>query len=84
MTKALEQINIRCRQLGHSVPLSYCMKMNDKHPCLSTIKCWQEKIPIAKFLEKCYTKKELEKIFSVDNKQKIEKLIDMVNDSDKS
>ncbi len=74
-----KNLNIRCRQLGHDVPLNYCMKMNVKLPCPEVINCWEQKIKISKYIAENYSQDKIEKIFSVEQKAKIEKLIEIVN-----
>ncbi|MFC1563049.1 hypothetical protein ACFL4Z_03260 [candidate division KSB1 bacterium] len=79
MNDNLKDLSIRCRQLGHDVPLSYCLKMNVKLPCPEIINCWEQKIKISEFIAKNYTKDKIERIFSVVQKSKIEKLIEIIN-----
>ncbi len=36
---------IRCPQLGHQVPLSYCYNMPEGRPCRRLLACWEEVLP---------------------------------------
>ena len=79
MEEILKNLTIRCKQLGHNVPLSYCLKMNVKLPCPEIINCWEQKIKISQYISKNYTEDDIKNIFSKDYRPKIEKLIDIVN-----
>ncbi len=79
MDESSKNLTIRCRQLGHDVPLSYCLKMNIKLPCSEIIRCWEKKVKISEYIIKKYTEDEIAEVFSIDNNSKIEKLVGIIN-----
>lgn len=48
-----------CRMLGHRVPFEYCRSMNSNLPCNKILDCWDNILPIDKFIRQNYTNDEM-------------------------
>ena len=60
MEKA-DQMNRYCRMLGHDVPFQYCLKPGQALFCRKIFDCWSGKIDVREYIEKNYSKEEIEK-----------------------
>ena len=69
--------------LGGSVPFNYCRSMNTKLPCQRLGPCWQRKLNVEKFLEENYSTEELEKAFTKDPRNRIQKIVELAEKSRK-
>jgi hypothetical protein len=66
-----------CRALGHYVRFGYCRTGTGTLPCAQIADCWFERIPIAVFLGRHYSRQELGRIFAP-RPGKIETIIDIL------
>ena len=77
-----DENTIRCPRVGGEVNFMFCRTENKLLPCRWIIGCWQERIDINNFLEKHYSKEELNQIFTPP-KPKIESLLDLIEKAKK-
>jgi len=78
-----DEKEIRCPQLGGPVPFKYCRSMNRKLPCQRIVVCWQGKIDIADFLAANYSEEDLTSAFEKDPRTRIQKIIQLAEESRK-
>jgi hypothetical protein len=79
MNPEKETTCIRCRRLGHEVPLDYCQGESDGKPCGKIIDCWWETMDIRAFLAERSTPEELAELEkNVPPRPKIASLAEMI------
>ena len=59
-----DELEQRCRMLGHPVPFSYCRQLPEGRPCRMILDCWQGRFDTAAFLEQHYTPEQIEAILA--------------------
>jgi len=69
---------IRCPRLGGEVPFSYCEQEGGELPCRQIIRCWEAGFPIEDYLREVMTKEAWERFCSQIPKDRMETLIDQV------
>lgn len=77
MIEVYDNIEGRCKMLGHQVPFRYCRLVNGGLPCSGILDCWFERLEIADFIQSHYSDEEIEKILSPP-KPKVTKLIELI------
>lgn len=82
MKKKFDKKKIYCRKLGHFVPFLYCRTEHMEFPCMKIFDCWFKKIPIETFINKFYSKEEIQNIFKP-AQPKISSLIDLIEKAKK-
>lgn len=45
-----DEVQVRCRRLGHEVPFSYCRAENRGLPCFKVLDCWFERFLVEDYL----------------------------------
>ena len=82
MIEAYDENTIRCPRVGGFVNFKFCRSENHMLPCRFVVGCWHERMDINRFLEKNYSKEEMDRIFC-QPKPKIESLIGMIENAKK-
>lgn len=77
MIKQYDNLEYRCRMLGHNVPFKYCRTVQEKLPCSKIIDCWFRRIPIEDFIKNNYNEEEIKQIL-VQPKSKMVSLVDLI------
>lgn len=77
MIEQYDNLECRCRMLGHNVPFKYCRTVQTRLPCPKIIDCWFRRIPIQDFIKNNYNQEELTQIL-VQPKLKMDSLMDMI------
>lgn len=72
-----------CRLLGHHLSFKYCRSAADGLPCAKILDCWFETFPVQEFINKHFSKHELESVFAPP-KPKISSLIEAVEKAKKN
>ena len=71
-----------CRLLGHYLRFKYCRSVKNGLPCAKILDCWFETFLVKKFIEKHFSKNELETIF-IPPKPKISSLLEAIEKAKK-
>jgi len=66
-----------CGSLGHDVPFGYCRSVQGGLPCRRTADCWNEALPVRRFLEEHYTEEQRAAIFAP-SKPKLTSILEIV------
>jgi len=74
-------MNIYCSQLGMIIEFSYCVSMNEGLPCRNAIRCWRDRMDIEHHLKEILGEEGFHKNFSGLPKTKLERIIELVNNS---
>ena len=77
MTKP-EELTIRCRRLGHDVPLGYCLTLEGKTVCRTIRDCWWQRLDIDAFLRDHLTPQEIAELSGEPHgRNRLENMIDL-------
>lgn len=74
---------IRCPRVGGYVNFKFCRTENNLLPCRWVVGCWHMYMDINEFLDKNFSKEELDKIFVPPN-PKIESLVELIDKAKQS
>jgi hypothetical protein len=73
---------IRCPRVGGDVNFRFCRTENYMLPCRWIVGCWQAYMDINRFIEKHYSKEDMNRIFTPP-KPKIESLVNLIEKAKK-
>ena len=54
-----DDLEQRCRLLGHPVPFSYCRQLPEGRPCRLIADCWHDRFDVMAYLQSRYTPEEI-------------------------
>ena len=78
-----DNIEIRCRKLGHQIKFVYCRRENSGLPCFKILDCWHQYFPVENFLRKDLTEQEWHDVFEKPQKPKILSLVELIEQAQK-
>jgi hypothetical protein len=82
MIDSFDNLEIYCPHLGMVITFNYCRRTQSGLPCRNLLGCWEERIPVAEFLGKNYTRSELESAFSGLPKTRLERIFESIRHSE--
>ena len=82
MSEKYDNLECRCKVLGHFVPFKYCRIVQNKLPCSEIMDCWFRIIPVEKFIRNNYSEEEI-KQFLAQPKSKINLIMDLIEKNNK-
>ena len=77
MIEQYDNLECRCRILGHTVPFKYCRTVQDRLPCSKIMDCWFRRIPVQDFIKNNYSEEEIKQILGQPH-SKMESLMNMI------
>ncbi len=79
MEDSKNQLEQRCRRLGHIVKFKYCMECGDEDlPCSKIIDCWWEYFDIVGYIKNLLSEDAFTKLISTPKKPKVASLVDLI------
>ncbi|HNQ63982.1 MAG TPA: hypothetical protein PLX88_06025 [Syntrophorhabdaceae bacterium] len=72
-------MNIYCSQLGMIVEFYYCISMHEGLPCLSTPRCWANRMDIEGYLKGLMGEEGFFNYFASLPKTRLERIVELVN-----
>ena len=79
MEDSKNQLEQRCRRLGHIVKFQYCMECGDEElPCNKIVDCWWEYFDIMEYLKNSFSKEDFIRLVSTPAKPKVASLVDLI------
>ena len=82
MIEEHDNLEARCRMLGHQVPFKYCRTVNNNIPCRKIFDCWFEIIPIKDFINRNFSKEVIQNILAPPT-PKMTSILNLVEESKK-
>ncbi len=64
MIDQYDELESRCRLLGHPVSFQYCRSQAEGHACRHLLNCWFERIPIEAYAQQYLTQEEIASLLS--------------------
>lgn len=74
----VDEYQIRCPKLGHTVSFSYCRKESKGLPCFKTLDCWFEYFPVEAYLRGTLSDEEWKNTFEMERPTKVQSLLDLI------
>jgi len=78
-----DNLEQRCRRLGHPVPFGYCRQLPEGRPCGLILDCWHERFAVADFVKQHYTPEQIE-AFLAPPKPKLASILEIVERAKKA
>jgi hypothetical protein len=73
----------RCPKLGDEITFAYCLKEAGDLPCFRIILCWQAAFDAASVLKETLTHEQWERLIHARPKNKMESLLDLIQQAQK-
>jgi hypothetical protein len=78
-----DDLEIRCRKLGHQIRFSYCRGENNGLPCFKTLDCWYPFFQVEEFLQRHLSQEEFVEAFGKPQKPKVLSLVELIEQAQK-
>ena len=79
---AHDELDQRCRLLGHPVSFRYCRQLPEGRPCRLILDCWHERFDVQAFVHQHYTREQIEAIFAPP-KTKLTSIVELIEQARK-
>jgi hypothetical protein len=73
-----DDVQIRCRRLGHEVPFSYCRSETRGLPCFKVLDCWYGLFLVEDHLRGELTAEEWAEVFEKTPRPRVLTLVDLI------